>query len=479
MRLVVRRSRLISGAAFAVCAAVIAIVAGLGGGANRAAARSSAAPASSASTRLHGIHKIQHVVVIMQENRSFDSYFGTYPHADGIPGLAGHPGKVPCVPDPLHHDCQRPYHDPKLVNIGGPHDNSVFLEDVDGGRMDGFLKSRENCGNAVDPISCESSEAIDVMGYHDAQELPNYWKYAKNFVLQDHMFEPIDSWSLPAHLYMVSEWSAACSVQGDPMSCKTAVEIPNLPGDLGPAPHKKPNYAWTDLTWLLHKRHVSWAYYMQPGPEPDCESGQMFCVFRNMDPRTPGIWNPLPSFTDVKQDGQLRNIKATKDLYSALKSNSLPAVSWVIPNGIDSEHPTSNIAAGEKYVTGIINAIMRSKDWDSTAIFLAWDDWGGFYDHVKPPVIDGQGYGFRVPAMVISPYARKGYIDHQQLSFDAYNKFIEDDFLGGARLNPKNDGRPDPRPDVRENTKGLGKLVNDFDFNQTPRAPMLLPPSGR
>jgi phospholipase C len=151
----------------------------------------------------------------------------------------------------------------------------------------------------------------------------------------------------------------------------------------------------------------------------------------------------------------------------------------VIPNGIDSEHPTSNIGTGEKYVTGIINAIMRSKEWGSTAIFLAWDDWGGFYDHVKPPVIDSQGYGFRVPAMVISPYARKGYIDHQQLSFDAYNKFIEDDFLSGARLNPKTDGRPDSRPDVRENTKGLGDLVNDFDFSQKPRAPLLLPPSGR
>jgi phospholipase C len=317
------------------------------------------------------------------------------------------------------------------------------------------------------------------MGYHDAHELPNYWKYAKNFVLQDHMFEPVDSWSLPAHLYMVSEWSAACSVQGDPMSCQTAVEIPNLPGDLGPAPHKTPNYAWTDLTWLLHKHHISWAYYMQPGPEPDCETGQMFCVFRNQDPRTPGIWNPLPSFDTVKQDGQLRNIKATADFYTAAKAGKLPAVSWVIPNGIDSEHPTSNIATGEKYVTGVVNAIMRSKDWDSTAIFLAWDDWGGFYDHVAPPVVDGEGYGFRVPALVISPYARKGYIDHQQLSFDAYNKFIEDDFLHGARLNPKTDGRPDTRPDVRENTKGLGNLVKDFDFSQTPRAPILLPPSGK
>jgi phospholipase C len=127
-----------------------------------------------------------------------------------------------------------------------------------------------------------------------------------------------------------------------------------------------------------------------------------------------------------------------------------------------------------EYVTRIIDAIMRSKAWKSTAIFLAWDDWGGFYDHVKPPAVDGLGYGFRVPGLVISPYSRQGYIDHQQLSFDAYLKFIEDDFLAGQRLNPQNDGRPDPRPDVRENVRSLGDLRKDFDFSQRPRAPLLI-----
>jgi phospholipase C len=118
---------------------------------------------------------------------------------------------------------------------------------------------------------------------------------------------------------------------------------------------------------------------------------------------------------------------------------------------------------------------MRSPDWDSTAIFLAWDDWGGFYDHVKPPTVDAQGYGLRVPALVISPYARRGFIDHQTLSFDAYLKFIEDDFLHGQRLDPKTDGRPDPRPDVRENASILGNLARDFDFARAPRPPLLLP----
>ena len=118
---------------------------------------------------------------------------------------------------------------------------------------------------------------------------------------------------------------------------------------------------------------------------------------------------------------------------------------------------------------------MRSKDWNSTAIFLAWDDWGGFYDHVVPPTVDQNGYGLHVPGLVISPYARPGYVDHQTLSFDAYDKFIEDDFLNGQRLDPKTDGRPDPRPTVRENVPILGDLTKDFDFTQAPRPPILLP----
>ena len=430
------------------------------------------APAANAAI---GIHKIKHIVVIMQENRSFDSYFGTYPGADGIPGLAGHRGQVPCVPDPVRGGCVRPYHNRALVNIGGPHDNSVFAEDLDGGRMDGFIRARETCTNPFDPFGCTAGAVDDVMGYQTAAEIPNYWAYARDFVLQDHMFEPVNSWSLPSHLYLVSEWSARCTIVADPMSCTSANELPPLPQDFGPAPHNPPDYPWTDLTWLLYHHHVSWAYYVQPGPEPDCETGQITCTYNAQDPGTPGIWNPLPSFDTVKQDGQTTDVKATSDLFTAAVAGRLPAVSWVIPNGIDSEHPDSNIRTGMAYVTSIVNAIMRSRDWDSTAIFLTWDDWGGFYDHVAPPVVDGYGYGFRVPGIVISPYARRHFIDHQQLSFDAFTKFIEDDFLGGQRLNPTTDGRPDPRPDVRESAAGLGNLVKDFNFKQRPRLPQILP----
>jgi phospholipase C len=147
----------------------------------------------------------------------------------------------------------------------------------------------------------------------------------------------------------------------------------------------------------------------------------------------------------------------------------------VVPDQAHSDHPPANIHAGQAYVTSLINAVMRGPNWDSTAIFLVWDDWGGFYDHVVPPVIDRNGFGIRVPSLVISPYARAGFIDHQTLSFDAIVRFIEDDFLGGQRLDPRTDGRPDPRIDVRDADPHVGNLAADFDFRQSPLPPLVLP----
>jgi phospholipase C len=147
-----------------------------------------------------------------------------------------------------------------------------------------------------------------------------------------------------------------------------------------------------------------------------------------------------------------------------------------MPNRNVSEHPgTSLVSRGQTYVTGLIDTVMQSPQWNSTAIFVAWDDWGGLYDNARPPHVDGLGYGLRVPALMISPYARQGFIDHQTLSFDAYAKFIEADFLGGRALNPKTDGRPDPRPDVRESLSILGSLSREFNFKQSPRKPAILP----
>jgi phospholipase C len=480
-----------------------------------------------------GIHKIKHVVIIMQENRSFDSFFGMYPGADGIPAKNGQ--FTVCVPDPRTGGCDKPYHDPSLVNGGAGHGLSDAITDIDGGKMDGFVTSAEDTASrgcaATNPPTqvCLPSSEPDVMGYHDAREIPNYWTYAHDFVLNDHMFEPVDSWSLPSHLYLVSEWSATCA-STNPDSCvnnpaqagAARALLKSLPlaflaclrshgvkqlkkanltspaviaaaaaclGALTPAQREQllgsggesqqlGVYSWTDLTYLLHKHNVSWAYYVQSGVQPDCDDNPdetaAGCAPIAQGAQTPSIWNPLPSFTDVKTDGQLGNIQNLANFYPAAEHGTLPAVSWIAPSQPDSDHPPANLATGQAYVTNLINTIMRGPDWDSTAIFLAWDDWGGFYDNVVPPDVDANGYGLRVPSLVISPYAKTGYIDHQVLSFDAYNKFIEDDFLNGGRLDPETDGRPDPRPDVREDAAILGNLYADFDFSQPPRPPVLL-----
>ena len=450
--------------------------------------------ATQTNPALEGIHKIKHVVVIMQENRSFDHYFGTYPGAAGFP-MSG--GKISvCIPDPAKGSCQAPFHDPADLNYGASHSETSAQNVMDGGRMDGFIRQAEAdrgivCRDPNDPLcgkvggkkangkpGKQSGRPVDVMGYHDRRELPNYWAYADNFVLQDHMFEPNASWSLPEHLFQVSGWSAKCSKPGDPQSCVSDIQNPGSPPDFGKQKKAKlptPDYAWTDLTYLLHKAGVSWGYYVFPGTEPDCEDDAASCKAVKQTPKTPGIWNPLPYFDTVKQDGELGNIQDLKNFYTSAQKGTLPAVSWIAPSNVVSEHPTALVSTGQAYVTSLINAVMSGPDWDSTAIFLAWDDWGGFYDHMAPPRVDQNGYGLRVPGLVISAYAKKGFIDHQTLSFDAYLKFIEDDFLGGQRLDPRTDGRPDPRPTVRENVALLGNLSADFDFTQTPRPPLRLP----
>ncbi len=431
-----------------------------------------------------GIHKIKHVIIIMQENRSFDSYFGTYPGAVGIPMSDGKP--TVCVPDPATGRCVKPYHDKSDINGGGPHGEPNAIVDVNQGKMNGFiaaLQGSKQCHVFGDPACHETDSRLpDVMGYHTAAEIPNYWKYAKDFVLDDHMFEPVNSWSLPDHLFLVSGWSAHCE-NSNPMSCQNDIMGPYDVKEFDQAVVQEVetgstdiDLAWTDLTWLLYHFHVSWRYFVQSGDQPDCDNDSaVTCSPVAQNYRTPGIWNPLPLFTDVQADHQLQNIQPLRDFYKACKHATLPSVTWVTPSAIDSEHPPSSVHVGQAYVTSLINAVMESKDWSSSAIFLSWDDWGGFYDNVVPPKVDENGYGLRVPSIVISPYAKKAFIDHQILSSDAYLKFIEDDFLGGARLNPKTDGRPDPRPDVREDEPLLGNLANDFNFNQPPRPPVLLP----
>lgn len=426
-----------------------------------------------------GIRKIKHVIVVVQQNRSFDNYFGTFPGAKGIPMRNGIP--TVCVPNP-GKKCVRPARDPSNYNVGGLHGYSAAVADINGGRMDGFLRQLSNpakCRRKPGSEDCApGARASDAIGYHDYHEIPNYWAYAKNFVLQDRMFASSLSWGGPTgSLFMVSGWSARCRVRSDPMSCESAVETnPEAPNEQA---GKAPRYPWTDITYLLHRAGVSWAQYSFTGTEADCsEYAHDFlpsCDHTKPGAKTPGRWSTLRYFDTVKKNGELANLKSIGAFYEAAAEGELPAVSWVMPSVSLSERAPGLVSSGESFVTGLVNAVMSGPDWDSSAIFVTWDDWGGYYDHMPPPRVDENGYGIRVPGLVISPYARRGYVDHQTLSSDAYLKFIEDVFLRGRRLDPKTDGRPDSRPTVRERVKILGDLRRSFDFSQEPREPFLLP----
>lgn len=390
----------------------------------------------------------------MEENHSFDNYFGTFPGANGIP-----PGV--CIPDPATKGCDAPYHLATEFSHAVPHDYPNAVADVDQGKMDGFIAQEQSF------CKCTKHESV---GYFNASDIPVYWRYAQTYALQDNFFEPVLSWGFPAHLSLLSAWSAHCTSPNAPTSC-TGSNQPSLghwktwPGTTLP---------WTDMTWLLHKNGVSWGYYVADGTQPVCTSSG--CTMSGQNPGTPTIWNPLPWSLDVQQDGELGNIKSHTAFFSDLSSGNLPAVSWVAPSQAQSALPGwGTNENSEPYVVSLINAIESSSAWASTAILLTWSDWGGDYDQVVPPQESSLGYGLRVPSIVISPYTKKGYIDHQLLSFDAYSKFIEDNFMGGQRLDPTTDGRPDSRPLVAESNPALGDLVNDFDFTQPPAAPILFP----
>ncbi|HYJ59927.1 MAG TPA: alkaline phosphatase family protein [Actinomycetota bacterium] len=429
-------------------------------------------------TTTRGFEQIEHVIFIVQENRSFDHYFGTFPGADGLPAEDGR--LTTCVPDPVLGRCARPYHTGSLVQIGGPHNDDYARTDVNDGRMDGFIRALLDS-----PFPCaETREAAcddflgprrqpDVMSYHDAREIPNYWTWAETYALQDRMFGPTDSWTLPAHLFLVSGWSAWCEDPLDPMSCRSDTELEEaIVGRENEPP--EPLWAWTSITHLLDRYGVSWGYY----PRDACRLTRPPCTPLGWAPAQ----NPLPWFTDVHERGDLDGHFFTHQQFQRqVRDGTLPTVTWLTPgDGSISEHPLQAmnppLTNGHAYVTKMINTVMRSDLWEHTAIFLTWDDWGGFYDHVVPPRVDRNGYGLRVPGLTISPWVRPGLIDHQTLSFDAYLKFIEDLFMDGARLDPATDGRPDSRPTVREDVAILGDLRDEFDFAQDPIPPLPLDP---
>ena len=396
-----------------------------------------------------GLNRVQHIVVLELENRSFDSYFGTFPGVNGIPMLNGVP-QVNCNPDPQSHQCILPFHNTSLTNYGGPHGIDAMSIDIDGGKLDGFIVAAEQQPKYIDP------SPDDVMGYHTCDEIPVYCKYASEYTIADNHFAATNSWSAIAHLYLVSGWSAVCT-NDNPMQCTSS-------NNANPAVSDSP---WTDITWLLHSHGISWKYYVYASNHggsvgPRYNGGDDEMPGATSGPSVPTDWNPLPSFDDVRADGQLQNVVDGTEFPTDAAAGTLPSVSWVVPKFLQSDHPAASISGGQYFVKKQIQAVLNGPDADSTLILVTWDEWGGFYDHVIPPVVDAGGYGFRTPLLIVGPMVKRGFVDHQLLTSDSYLKLIEDIFLGSARLDPNTDGRPDSRPDVRERVPGLGDIRNDL-----------------
>jgi len=341
---------------------------------------------------------ISHVIVIVQENHSFDNYFGTYPGANGLPLNIALPSKLNgsalVKPFPLQRDS--PWGDIC-------HSSQCSIDEYDGGKMDGFVYT---AGTNL------------TMGYFDYHQIPYYWDYASQFVLMDNYYSSVRGASVANHLYLVAGQSGGM-----------LENLRNLP------------FTFPSVIDELEANHVSWSYYAQP-----YASG----------------WNPLPNFKSFVANATLgKGIKDTSSFPGDVAGLRLQSVSWIMPRDAKvSEHPPQNVPAGQDWVVAWVNQVMKSEYWNSTAIFITWDDYGGWYDHVPPPQVDKLGYGFRVPSLIISPYARHGFIDHTQADHTSILKFIET--LFGF-------------PSVTTRDANAANLFEAFDFSLTPLPPLVLP----
>jgi len=384
---------------------------------------------SPSATLPSGFSNIQHIVFIIKENRSFNNYFGLFPGAVGATSCKVSNGKTITLG-----------HTPDRVRDMG-HDWSDAVTAIDGGKMDKFDLVKLGNVNG-DYLTCSQLQETDI---------PNYWSYAKTFVLADHMFSSLKGPSFPNHLYTVtaededgvisnpSNNEEEAGSWGCDAPAGTYVQVMNTDGDVTDEP---PCFSSTTLADLMESAGVSWAYY---APSQG-ESGY--------------IWSTLDSYSQIRNSSLwTEHVLPYTQFATDAAAGNLPAVSWVVQPGDQSDHPPASSCAGENFTVGQLNALMQGPEWDSTAVFLTWDDFGGFYDPVPPPVIDFYGFGPRIPLLIISPYAKPAYISHTQYELSSILKTIEE------RFNlPSLNGR-----DVAAND-----TLDSFDFSQKPLSPLVL-----
>jgi phospholipase C len=377
--------------------------------------------------------KIRHVVWIIQENRTFDNYFGTYPGADGLPPTT-------CLPVlPGSKQCVKPFHmRPDMPLIDLEHNWETAHAAYDHGTMDGF-------------VWAEGSPYT--MGYLDEQDIPNYWSYARHYTLCDRFFSSIMTGSSPNHDYTVAAQSGrAINNVGTVKQLAIVEDDPD-------------GFTFDSIADRLANARISWKYYVETRPMPPGGDVNLLSGMAYPDPQRYTLWNPFPGFRSIRENPErMSHLVDQDEYYQDLKRGSLPDVSWIIPDFQDSEHPPEPVGQGMWYVTRAINALMQSPYWNNTVIFLTWDDYGGFFDHVAPPEVDAFGYGPRVPMIVISPYAKADFVSHFTYDFTSVLKFIEERW-GLAHLTPRDHHALD--------------MDDCFDFSQAPSAPLVIPvPSG-
>ncbi|HEY8686359.1 MAG TPA: alkaline phosphatase family protein [Chloroflexota bacterium] len=340
---------------------------------------------------------IQHIVILVKENRSFDNYFGTFPGADGSRTAQTSDGQtVPLLHTPDH----------TLIDIN--HAGDAAKVAVNGGKMNGFDKLQGAIQDGQDIALSQLYQS----------DIPNYWRYAQTFTLDDHFFSTINGPSFPNHLVTVAGTSN--NTDDNPIlntyhswGCDAGpyTKVDAVNPQTGQHYYMKPCFDINTLPDELQKAGISWKYYA-PG---QFQSGY--------------IWSALNSIKHIRDSSLWQtNVPDTSQFLKDVKDGTLPQVSWLVMNEGVSEHPPHSSCAGENWTVTQLNALMKSPLWSSTAVFLTWDDFGGFYDHVAPPVHDFISYGPRVPTLVISPYARAHTVDHTAYDFGSIVRYVEDKF---------------------------------------------------